>query len=66
MNEKTDVHIFVWPAIQCARRFFFFFFFFFFIHTSRKRNKINSHFLNGPGFVLKFFTMSVFAKHMMG
>ena len=27
MNEKADVHIFVWratPAIQCARRFFSF------------------------------------------
>ena len=41
MNEKNDVHIFVWratPAIQCARRFF---------HSYPKETKkINNQFLN--------------------
>ena len=39
MNEKTDVHIFVYtPAIQCAHRFF---------HSYRKETKkINNQFLN--------------------
>ena len=41
MNEKTDMHIFVWramPAIQCARRFF---------HSYLKGTKnINNQFLN--------------------
>ena len=40
MNEKNDVHIFVWratPAIQCARRFF---------HSYLKETKqINNQFL---------------------
>ena len=46
MNEKTDVHIFVWratPAIQCARRFFSF--------IPQGNDKIDNPFLNERNFM---------------
>ena len=38
MNEKIDVHIFVWPAIQCARPFFFYSY----LKETKKKSTINS------------------------
>ena len=48
MNEKTDVHVFVWratPAIQYARRFF---------HSDLKETKkINNQFLSDSQIIME-------------